>query len=205
MTPKNKAKKILEELSLMYPRSVTILNWHGDWQLLVAVMLSAQTTDIKVNEVTTVLFSTYSSAKALSNANVLDIEKIIRPVNYYKTKAWHVKATMQKICTEYGGHVPHTMHELLTLPGVGRKTANVVLGNLFDIQEGIAVDTHVQRLVRLWGLSQHRDPKRIERDLLKLVPEKERHLFTNRCINYGREHCNARCVHAVCPLRGFVD
>lgn len=204
MELRKKAQKIIRELKKHYPTSQTVLTWSADWQLLVAVMLSAQTTDKKVNEVTPVLFKKYSSPNALARARVSDVERILRQVNYHKTKARNVIATGKRLVVEYNEKVPDTLAQLITLPGVGRKTANVVLGNLFDSTDGVAVDTHVRRLARLWGLSSKNDPKQIEHDLLLLIPQKERHLFTNRCIDYGREYCSARCKHLVCPLRGYI-
>jgi len=177
MELRKKAQKIIRELKKHYPTSQTVLTWSADWQLLVAVMLSAQTTDKKVNEVTPVLFKKYSSPNALARARVSDVERILRQVNYHKTKARNVIATGKRLVVEYNEKVPDTLAQLITLPGVGRKTANVVLGNLFDSTDGVAVDTHVRRLARLWGLSSKNDPKQIEHDLLLLIPQKERHLL----------------------------
>ena len=204
MERRKKATEIVAKLKELYPTSETILKWHEPWQLLVAVMLSAQTTDIKVNEVTEVLFKKYVSPKDLAGGSLSDLQSILRQVNYRNTKAKHVKEAMALLESDFNGIIPGTIAELMTLPGVGRKTANVVLGNLHNIEEGIAVDTHVRRLVCLWGLSEESDPKKIERDLMKLIPKGEWHKFTNRCIDYGREHCNARCKHDVCPLRGYI-
>ena len=204
MDAQKKARHIIRELKELYPTSVTVLRWNADWQLLIAVMLSAQTTDKKVNEVTPGLFAAYPSPRALAAANIADITQLIRQVNYHKTKARHAKAAMQQLVEKHQGKVPGTLPQLIALSGVGRKTANVVLGNLFDTREGIAVDTHVRRLVRLWGLARADDLKNIEQELLPLIPEKERHLFTNRCIDYGRQYCSARCKHTACPLRKYI-
>lgn len=204
MTKAQKARVIQDELERLYPRSETVLVWNEPWQLIIAVMLSAQTTDKKVNEVTKVLFSLYKTPSEIAQAPLSDIEKIIRHVNYHKSKARHMREAMKLFEEKYGGITPETIAELMELPGVGRKTANVVLGNLHGIEEGIAVDTHVRRLVRLWGLSKKDEPVQIEKDLLPLIPKGKRHLFTNRCIDYGREYCNARCSHSKCPLRQYI-
>ncbi|MDP3956300.1 MAG: endonuclease III [bacterium] len=199
-----RALSIIDSLKVLYPNSQTILRWKKPWQLVIAVMLSAQTTDVKVNEVTAVLFKKYQSLKALSLASEYDIAKIIHAVNYNKTKAKNVVATAKMLREQCKGKVPSSLEELVLLPGVGRKTANVVLGNLFGSEKGIAVDTHVHRLARLWGLVKGDTPARIEEELLMLIPEGERHLFTNRCIDYGRQQCAARCTHTQCPLRKYV-
>jgi endonuclease-3 len=189
-----------------YPDAGTELNWENPLQLLVATMLSAQSTDVRVNEVTKRLFEKYRTAEDYAQADLGSLEEEIHPVGFFRNKARSIKGVARALVEDHGGEVPRTMSELVRLPGVGRKTANVVLGNAFGIDEGIVVDTHVRRLSNRLGLSSEHDPEKIERDLLRVVPEGERTLFSHLLIFHGRRVCKSRkpncpgCVlNHMCP------
>ncbi len=191
-------KKISKTLDALFPHVQISLAYKTHWQLLVAVMLSAQCTDKKVNEVTRVLFKKYPTFKNYLSVSQKQFEKDIRPTGFYKNKAKHILASAKRIHTVYNNRVPRSMKELLTLPGVARKTANVVLSNAFGIHEGIAVDTHVRRFAIKFNLTDYTDPPRIERDLMELVPSNKWNYITYQFITYGREICPARkhdCTH----------
>ena len=193
-------------LKEVYPDATTELNWENPLQLLVATILSARSTDVRVNEVTKGLFEKYHTAEDYAAADVDRLEKEIRPVGFFHNKARSLSDMARILVEEHWGDVPRTMPELVRLPGVGRKTANVVLGNAFGIDEGVVVDTHVRRLASRLGLSKEHDPEKIERDLLRIVPEGERTIFSHLLILHGRRVCKARkpdctgCVlNHVCP------
>jgi endonuclease III len=189
---KEKANKILGLLKKRYPRAKIILNFENNFELLVSVMLSAQTTDIQVNKVTEKLFPKYRGETELveienfANINLKELEQELRSVGLYKTKAKNVKLVALKILTDFNGKVPHSMNSLVSLPGVGRKTANVVLGNAFGIYEGIAVDTHVARLSNKYGFSREKSPIKIEKDLMKLFEKNDWFALTYLLIEHGR-------------------
>jgi endonuclease III len=196
--------EVIRRLKRAYPDARTELDWTNPLQLLVATMLSAQATDVRVNQVTKSLFERYSTAQDYAEAERLEEE--IRPTGFYRNKARSIRGMARALLERHGGAVPRTMAELVALPGVGRKTANVVLGNAFGVNEGVVVDTHVRRVSTRLGLTAERDPKRIEEDLLPLVPERERALFSHLLIFHGRRVCKARrpdCPHCVlndvCP------
>ncbi len=198
--------EVLSRLKEEYPDAQTTLDWKNPLELLVATVLSAQSTDVRVNEVTKELFEKYRTAEDYATADLEQLEEEIRPVGFFRTKARSIRDMARMLVEERGGEVPHSMPELIRLPGVGRKTANVVLGNAFDVNEGVVVDTHVRRLSKRLGLSGERDPEKIERDLLGVVPEGERTLFSHLLIFHGRRICKARnpdcsgCVlNHVCP------
>jgi endonuclease III len=198
--------EVVTRLKEEYPGATTELNWENPLQLLVATILSARSTDVRVNEVTKGLFEKYHTAEDYAAADVDRLEKEIRPVGFFHNKARSLSDMARILVEEHGGEVPRTMPELVRLPGVGRKTANVVLGNAFGIDEGVVVDTHVRRLASRMGLSKEHDPEKIERDLLKIVPEGERTIFSHLLILHGRRVCKARkpdctgCVlNHVCP------
>ena len=202
---KRRAKRILVVLKKLFPKAGMMLRYHNHWELLVAVILSAQCTDKKVNEVTAVLFKKYPRFSDYCDASQKEFEKDIYATGFYRMKAKHILASAKIIKERFGGRVPDTMEELLTLPGVARKTANVVLGNAFGIVEGIAVDTHVKRLSHALGLSRHENTDRIEEDLMAVFPKKEWFALTYRLIEYGRKYCTARKHdHAACPLSKIV-
>lgn len=199
MTPKKRAEIILKRIKKVVPDAGMILNYSNNFELLVAVMLSAQCTDKQVNVVTKDLFKTYKTIEDYANASLKELEKDVRPTGYYKQKAKRIKGSAQKILKEFNGKVPKTMEEMLSLPGVARKTANVVLGNAYGIVEGIAVDTHVKRLARKFKLTKALTPEKIESDLMKLFPQKEWFTLTYYLIEFGRNFCPARAHdHAQC-------
>jgi endonuclease-3 len=201
MTLADKAQEINKRLIVVYPHPKVALDFTTPLELLVATILSAQTTDKLVNTITPPLFMKYPNAAAYANASVEDIDSFILKVNFHTNKAKHIKAASQMIIKKYNGIVPDTMEELDALPGVARKTANVVLGQAFHKAEGIAIDTHMIRLSKKLGLTQEKDPVKIERDLMQLIPREEWIDFASRLILFGREYCPARpheCAN--CPL-----
>lgn len=189
---RQRALEILLRLKRHYPNSKCTLHYQTPLQLLVATILSAQCTDERVNQVTPELFRRFPDAQALATAPREEIEALIRPTGFYRNKAKHIQEACRKILTDFGGQVPRTMPELLTLPGVARKTANVVLAHAFGINAGVTVDTHVKRLSRRLGLTEHEDPVRIERDLMQLLPQVDWENWSLRLIEHGRAICTAR-------------
>lgn len=205
MQEKEKAERIIKELKKLFPNPKTALNYKTPIELFVAVVLSAQTTDKQVNIVTADLFKKYKTIEDYVKTPLPEFENDIKRIGLYRAKAKNIKAAMEIIASEYNGKLPENMEELIKLPGVGRKTANVLLYNIYGKEEGIAVDTHVRRLSQLFGLSNSNDPIKIEQDLMKIVPEKEWGKITYLLIDYGRKYCTARCKHTNCPLREFID
>ncbi|MDP3974858.1 MAG: endonuclease III [Candidatus Jorgensenbacteria bacterium] len=204
-----RAALILRALKKLFPRVGIVLKFGSPWELVVAVILSAQCTDKKVNEVTEKLFRKYRTfgsylCASASRRTVREFEQDIYQTGFYRAKAKNILAAAKMIKKKFGGTIPRTMAEMVTIPGVGRKTANVVLGNVYGVVEGIAVDTHVLRLARVLGLSRHRDPVKVERDLMAFFPKKEWFRLTYLLIEYGRQYCPARHHHhAECPLAAF--
>lgn len=202
---KKKAAKIVAVLKKLFPRANIALRYSNNWELLVAVILSAQCTDKKVNEVTARLFKKYRTLDNYARARPREFEKDIYSTGFYRAKTKNILAAARMVKDPppggFGGKIPKTMEEILTIPGVARKTANVVLGNAYGVVEGIAVDTHVRRLSKLLGLTEHTDPVKIERDLMQILPKKEWFSFTYRMIEYGRKYCTARRhEHKKCSL-----
>jgi endonuclease-3 len=196
-----RAAVVLKVLKKLVPHAKIALNYSNNWELLVAVILSAQCTDKKVNEVTAKLFKKYPTLDDYVRANPRDFEEDIKSTGFYRSKAKNILETAKIIKEKFGGKVPKTMEEMLTLPGVARKTANVVLGNAYGVVEGIAVDTHVHRLAKKLGLTKYDDPAKIEKDLMSLYPRKEWFALTYRLIDYGRKYCPARPHdHEKCPI-----
>lgn len=200
------AARILCELKEMYPDAHCALLHRSPLELLVATILSAQCTDERVNQVTPELFRAYPDAAALANADVASIEKIIRSTGFFHAKARAISQTAKMLVELHDGTVPRTMAALTALRGVGRKTANVVLGNAFGIDEGIVVDTHVGRVSRRLGLSRHTDPVKVEADLMRLIPRADWAIISHLMIFHGRRRCGARkpdcgaCeLKALCP------
>lgn len=194
MERKKRSRVLLKTLERLFPRASIALSFSNPWELVVAVILSAQCTDKKVNEVTAILFKKYKTLNDYVHARRGEFEKIIRPVGFYRTKAKHILQSARMVSNHFSGKIPRTMQELCRLPGVARKTANIVLGNAFGIVEGIAVDTHVRRFALKFHLTDSKNPDRIERDLMKLFPKKQWLSATYRIIEYGRRVCPAR-VH----------
>ena len=198
--------EVIARLKEAYPEARTELLWEDPLQLLIATILSAQSTDVRVNQITGGLFHRYRTAEDYAEADLLVLEEEIRSVGFFRNKARSIKNMARALAEEHGGEVPRTMEELVRLPGVGRKTANVVLGNAFSVNIGVVVDTHVRRVSRRLGLTEHQDPEKIERDLLEMVSEEERALFSHLLIFHGRRVCKSRkpncsgCVlNDVCP------
>jgi endonuclease-3 len=180
-----------------YPRSRTALHFETPFQIMVATILAAQCTDEKVNQITPALFQKYRTAADFASANQAELEKEVRPTGFFRNKARNIIGASKKIVEDFGGEVPDNMEDLITLPGVARKTANIVLSSGFKKAEGIAVDTHVRRLSERLGLSREKDPEKIERDLMGLVPRKDWLDFNYMLVNHGRKICQAR--KPLCP------
>lgn len=196
---------IIPILKKLFPGAKIALRYRNNWQLLVAIILSAQCTDKKVNEVTPALFKKYPRLEDYLRADPREFEKDIRPTGFYRNKTKSILGAAWVIKERFHGNVPRTMEEMLAIPGVARKTANVVLGNAYGIVEGIAVDTHVRRLAKLLGLTNEDNPEKIERDLMAAVPRKYWFPLTYWFIEYGRKYCPARShAHERCPLSGIA-
>ena len=205
-------KKIIAALDHTYPEAHCELDHRSPLELLVATILSAQCTDKRVNIVTAELFKQYRSAKDYANAPLAELEQAIKTTGFFRNKARNLRAAGQTIVEKHGGKVPQTMEELVQLGGVGRKTANVVLGNAFGINVGVVVDTHVARLSQRLGLTRQKTPEKIERDLMALVPQKLWTVFSHWLIWHGRRRCFARkpdCANCevlgLCPRVGVVE
>lgn len=201
---KQRVLHMIKTLKKLFPHAKIVLQYSNNWELLVAVVLSAQCTDVMVNKVTEKLFKKYKTLDDYVNADIHEFEQDIKPTGFYKNKAKNILTAANIIKKKYYGAVPNTMADLTFLPGVGRKTANVILGNAFGIVEGIAVDTHVRRLSKVLGLTSHDDPEKIEQDLMKIIPKKEWFNITYLLIEYGRKYCTARKHdHEKCPLNNL--
>jgi endonuclease III len=183
---------ILEKLDEMYPNATCALTHHNPWELLVATILSAQCTDKRVNEVTPGLFAKYPTPQDFAAARQEVLADDIRSTGFFNNKAKSLIGAARKIVSEFGGKVPRTLEELITVPGAARKTANVVLGTAYGIAVGVVVDTHVQRVSRRLGLTKQTDPVKIEQDLMKIIPQNRWILFSHQIIHHGRALCIAR-------------
>lgn len=202
---RKKILKIIERLNKLFPKTEIALNFSSPIELFVAVVLSAQTTDKQVNIVTLNLFKKYKTLNDYLKVPLVEFSNDIKRIGLYRGKAKNIKAALEIIDNKYNGKIPDSMEELIKLPGVGRKTANVLLYNIYGKTEGIAVDTHVRRLSQLFGFSNSNDPDKIEQDLMEIVPKKDWGEITYLLIDYGREYCKARCKHLDCPLRRFIS
>ena len=196
MTTAQRARKILAALKKTHPDAKCALNHRNPLQLLVATILSAQCTDVRVNKVTPPLFKKYPTAAALARAPLAQLEKLVRTTGFYRQKSKSIQRTAGELVKRFQGKVPRTLEELVTLPGVWRKTANVILGNCYGVP-GIVVDTHVKRLAYRMGLTNQTDPDKIETDLMKLIPEKDWTQFSHVMIFHGRRVCAA--LRPACP------
>ncbi len=203
---KRRSRRILRLLKKDYPNAECALHHRSAWELLAATILSAQCTDKRVNMVTPELFGTYPTVEAVASAPVEDIAQIVRTTGFFRNKSKSLKGAAQRIVEVYGGKVPNRMEQLLTLPGVARKTANVVTGTWFNKATGVVVDTHVQRISQRLGLTEATDPKRIERSLMELLPRTQWVRYSHQIIHHGRKVCKARkprCAECslsqVCP------
>lgn len=201
---RKRAQDIYRALSKLFPKAGMVLKYSNNWELLVAVILSAQCTDKKVNEVTARLFKKYPKLEDYVRVNQKSFEKDIFSTGFYRNKTKNILAAAKMVQKRFGGKIPCTMSEMLTIPGVARKTANVVLGNAYGVVEGIAVDTHVKRLANRLGLSKHHDPRKIEQDLMALFPKSQWFKLTYLLIEYGRKYCIAKKhAHSACPLKKY--
>jgi endonuclease-3 len=186
-----RTRRIADELRRLYPAKCALTH-ENPFQLVAATILSAQCTDERVNMVTPQLFARYPSPSDLASARVRDVEKIIHSTGFFRAKAKNLIGMSRAVANQHGGEVPRTLAELVAMPGIGRKTANVVLGTAYGLAEGVVVDTHVGRLARRMGLSRHDDPGKVERDLMVLLPQPEWIEFSHRMIWHGRRICAAR-------------
>ena len=203
---KARARKIFKKLKTLFPHAKIALTFSNNWELLVAVQLSAQCTDKKVNEITPALFKKYRTLDDYVRAGktatgVHAFEQAVKQSGFYHAKARNILAAARVVKETFDGKLPRTMAEMVTIPGVGRKSANVILGNAYGVVEGIAVDTHVIRLSHVLGLSKEKTPEKIEKDLMKIIPKKQWFGATYLLIDYGRAYCVARPhKHELCPL-----
>ncbi|MDR2725617.1 MAG: endonuclease III [Candidatus Adiutrix sp.] len=197
-------RKVLAFLDADYPEAGCALKFKNPFQLLAATVLSAQCTDARVNQTTPALFDRFPGPQALAGADLAEVEALVKPCGFYRNKARHLVELSRGLCRDHGGQVPRTMGELVALPGVGRKTANVVLGNAFGLP-GLTVDTHLGRVSRRLGLSESQDPEVVEADLARLIPQARWTLFSHQVIAHGRAVCRARrpgcetCSFLACP------
>lgn len=205
MDKKEKVLKIVSKLKKLYPNPHTPLNYSNPWELYVAVALSAQATDVSVNKVTENIFQKYRKLADYQKVTSEEFAQDISKINFYKNKAKAIKSAADIVADKYSGKLPETMEELVELPFIGRKTANVILQEAFGKTEGIVVDTHVKRMSNLFGLTSQKDPEKIERDLMETVDKKDWRHFALGLILYGREYCKASCKHTDCPLREYIS
>ena len=203
---------IIKALKRRYPDAHCELDFRNPFELLCATILSAQCTDVRVNQVTPEFFARWPDAHALAQARLHDVEDVIRPTGFFRNKAKSLVGMAQAVTAQHGGEIPRTMEELRTLPGVGRKTANCVLGNAYGLSEGITVDTHVLRLARLLRLTRETDPEKVERDLTRLVPRKDWAIVSHLLIWHGRRICIAnrpKCsecvIQVLCPSSQLAE
>lgn len=206
MNTKEKARFVLEQLRKRYPTIPTLLHARNPFERLIATILSAQSTDDMVNRITPHLFARWPTPYDLLTADIQEVESMIRSVGFYKNKAKHIIGTSRKLVENFNGEVPQTMEELITLDGVARKTANVVLSSSFGKNEGIAVDTHVLRIMRKIGLTKQTTPEKVEQDLMKLFPQKDWGDLNKMCVWFGREVCNAKKpLCTTCEMGSICD
>jgi endonuclease-3 len=189
---KQRVQSVIRVLRKLYPEAECALNYQSAFQLLVATILSAQCTDERVNQATPELFCTYPDPAALAASTQEDVERIVRPLGFFRNKAANIRGMAQGLVDRFNGEIPQDLEQLVTLPGVGRKTASVVLGTWFGIPSGIVVDTHVRRITNLLGLTKSQNPEIIERELMQIVPKSEWISFSHRLIHHGRQICIAR-------------
>ena len=209
-TPKPLAKErvavILDILAKTYPNVVCALNHRNAWELTIATILSAQCTDVRVNIVTPALFKAFPTPKAMASASLPELEELIRTTGFFRNKAKSIKGASQAVVEQFGGKVPQTMEEILKLPGVARKTGNVVLGSWYGIAVGVVVDTHVLRLSGRLELTKNTTPEKVEQDLMKIIPQDHWIQFSHELIHHGRQVCiarNPRCTD--CPLEALCN
>lgn len=203
---KEVAIEIIKKLKEYYPDATCSLNFENPFQMLIAVMLSAQCTDERVNKTTPGLFEKYSTPEAINNMKIEELERIIYPCGFYKNKAKNIKAVAKELIEKYNGEVPQTLEELIKLPGVGRKSANVVMLEAFNNPQGIAIDTHAKRIANRVGLSKNTTPEKIEQDILRIIPKEFYKDVNHLLVWHGRKICTARnpkCEQ--CPIRKYCN
>ena len=201
-----KVRQIIDALNARYPNALCALHYEKDYELMIAVRLSAQCTDARVNLITPALFAAYPTLEAMANADVTDVEKYIHSCGFFRQKAKDIVLACQMLLTEHDGKVPGTMEELLKLPGVGRKTANLLLGDLYGMPGSVVCDTHCMRICERLGLSKGREPEKVEKQLRAVLPPDESSDFCHRIVLFGREICTARAPKcAECPLALCCD
>lgn len=201
---KTKVNEIIDALKSLYPNALCALQYERDYQLMIAVRLSAQCTDARVNLVTPDLFAAYPTLESLAQADVSDIERYIHSCGFFRQKAKDIVGACQMLISDYGGKVPGTMEELLKLPGVGRKTANLLLGDIYKVPGSVVCDTHCIRICGRLGLSSGKEPERVEMQLRKILPPEESSDFCHRIVLFGRDICTARSPKCdACPLQKY--
>ncbi len=209
VSPSKKKEKMVKVLLLLqknYPDAKTALEYKKHHELLISTILSAQCTDKRVNLVAKDLFKKYKTVKDFASCSLVELEKDIHSTGFYKNKAKNIKGCCQMLMQKFGGKIPDTMEALIQLPGVGRKTANVILPNIFGKNEGICVDTHMIRLSQRIGFSKYKDPIKIEKDLMEITPQKDWMAVTNLLIQHGRQVCNARKpLCEICAIQKYCD
>lgn len=201
---KEKAEQIVQILEQLFPNVKIAIDYTTPFELLVAVIMSAQSTDKQVNVITADLFKKYTSVKDYASAPLEEFEYDIKRIGLFRAKAKNIKATAEIIDKMYDGRVPDTMEELVKLPGVGRKTANVVLYTIYGKTEGIAIDTHARRFSQLFGFADTDDVVKIEKELMAVFPKKDWGEISYLFAEYGRQYCTARCKHTSCPLKQYI-
>lgn len=203
---KNHARRVVRALKKGYPEAECALTHESAYQLVVATILSAQCTDERVNATTPALFKKYPEAEDLAKSKQKDVEQIVNPLGFFRAKATNIRGMAKKLIEDFDGELPRTVEEMTSLPGVGRKTANVVLGTWYGIASGVVVDTHVKRISRLVGLTESANPEIIERELSAMLPKKEWIMYSHRVIHHGRAVCIARRPQCTeCPLLKCCD
>lgn len=203
---KKEAIEIIKKLKKYYPDATCSLDFKTPFEMVISVMLSAQCTDERANKTTPSLFEKYSTPQSICDMNIEELERIIYPCGFYKNKAKNIKAMAKEILEKYNGKVPETMEELMTLPGVGRKSANVVMLEAFNNPQGIAIDTHAKRIANRVGLSKNTDPEKVEQDILKLIPKEYYKDVNHLLVWHGRKICDARkpkCEE--CPIKEYCN
>ena len=202
----NKVRGIIDALNLRYPNAICALHYKKDYELMIAVRLSAQCTDARVNLITPALFTAYPSLEAMAKADITDVENYIHSCGFFRQKAKDIVLACQMLLTEYDGKVPGTMEDLLRLPGVGRKTANLLLGDLYQEPGSVVCDTHCMRICERLGLSKGREPEKVEKQLRAVLPPEESSDFCHRIVLFGREICTARSPKCgECPLAIYCN